>query len=1478
MFAQSESEELLHLLSQVRLVADEEERNEQEQHQQEKLEQRHRPSVDGEHTMPVYTSAAGATAKVLDKQISNGSSASIASGGGGSAAGRYTASSTAAVTSSWTVHDNTDSTFGINTAAASNSFLADYEHHRANPFDQPPVTRTPATDVKVLLQPSDERARCIEVDMASRGDGYNVFRQPKQLLFASPSAAAQVVTVQQQQQQQQQRRRLEQLQQQRPLSLVTHARQSMPSPHAYNVYTASVSTATRTTTPRSIDDAAPILPVAVEREGSGYRGAAADSAILRDTPSPAVTSSAPSAYTKRDGKTVAEVVLEGISDFAAVIQNDGFDGDCEEEFGRTSGGGGGGDRLSDVWTPARSIGTPQSALDGSNRSLRLFHLQQQQQSHQHLHQHHTTPSSPSSAAEAAVAQFFRVSSSVDVMDNGGLDSAWRASVEAELAELQRGGRLSMNSAVVQGTPISTVSPLPPTSTTPYHQLLSQLRHSPSQVPASGLGPANTAFTGRAAHANTPPDRPPPSSSSRLASMGPTPLYTTHITSIPRASSSAAAAGASTEQGRSCWPRSSLTPSEAAALWERLSPYERAAAAAAAAASSNAASVAAAAALLRTPDTVSKPVTLSSIAAHLHSGVGDLGSSDEMGGAHAHADNPSRTYASPPTFTTAPMRVPRPASAAQLFPPSSPSQPNSASPATAGTGVSPHHGWQQSHSNHRQGQYSQTASPRTNATTVMALPPPPPPPPASTPSLATAAAAAAGPYKSQQNHLQTPSMRRWSPVDAPPSTTGVGPVAGNAHNTNSPPSCSLRPSPHPRPSNGSSPALRRYTITTPSSHATTATAANNSTNSGGKKHVDGSPLGVSGASVADKGTSREARPRVQLSQTSCSTGVAAAVCGGARGARGSLGASAHGAGGGASPSSPSYHHNHSNHAGHHLNSPSNSAGATAGPGASMVSAAAVQALIQRLQAAAAIVLPNSPSASSAVTGGGQMSFKAEESGVASVAAVPDVASAPIILAMSHDQHGCRLLQAVIDAECSEGEAIDGGHDELAADDAAAAASRAGAERDGSAAVSPSMTAGAGAGEKGSVNERRRRRRAEAFENSIPVRVVLRAIEPKLDAVMADGYGNFLLQKVFDMAPDAERQRLLRLPSLQHHLCEVACSPHGTFAVQRLVETVRNMEEERLVFVALERDLLRLLTNANGGHVLMKVMECIRRQYNALASGASSVTEPSSASMAAPGESSTAPSRRLLEERVATLFQAIQQHLLYVCQHKQGCCIVQKCLDFLHACAGLSPSLPSSSGAVEQMDYFERMAALLLPHVQELSTHPFGNYVVTRLVDVCYARGSTATIDAVAAGMQRDLVQMCTNKFASNVVEHILRHCSERRIRLICQALMMPLAHPSAPAVYASASTAAATNAAIARLPLIIVVMDPYGNYVIQTLLTVAPVDELVSTRAEGGGMLPVLQQLLPLLSSRNYGRKLETKTELALLRVEQHQQQQKQRRS
>lgn len=85
---------------------------------------------------------------------------------------------------------------------------------------------------------------------------------------------------------------------------------------------------------------------------------------------------------------------------------------------------------------------------------------------------------------------------------------------------------------------------------------------------------------------------------------------------------------------------------------------------------------------------------------------------------------------------------------------------------------------------------------------------------------------------------------------------------------------------------------------------------------------------------------------------------------------------------------------------------------------------------------------------------------------------------------------------------------------------------------------------------------KKEQAKRFASSIPVQRILYAVEPVLHEVMADAYGNFLIQKLLEVAPDKERARILALPSLQNNLCHVAASPHGTFAVQRLIETLRS----------------------------------------------------------------------------------------------------------------------------------------------------------------------------------------------------------------------------------------------------------------------------------------------------------------------------------
>lgn len=403
-------------------------------------------------------------------------------------------------------------------------------------------------------------------------------------------------------------------------------------------------------------------------------------------------------------------------------------------------------------------------------------------------------------------------------------------------------------------------------------------------------------------------------------------------------------------------------------------------------------------------------------------------------------------------------------------------------------------------------------------------------------------------------------------------------------------------------------------------------------------------------------------------------------------------------------------------------------------------------------------------------------------------------------------------------------------------------------------------------------------AQAFRTSLPIQRIVEALLPHMAQVISDSYGNFLFQKLFEVAPDAERVRYLTDSSLSRDLGEVACSPHGTFAVQRLIETLRNDAEERLVFDSLNRHLMLLLTDANGGHVLLKTMAYVRSRY--LSQQRPPPTAATAAELTAitPKQAAMA----LIREKVAFLYNGLVQNLLTVCQHRQGCCVVQKCIDFFALVFPLphppAPGTPPTLGNDED-NCFAGIVQHLLRHVVPLATDPYGNYVITHVVEVCYAKGSIHLVDALASVMQGEVVRLCKDKFASNVVEHVLRYCNDRRIRYLCRALMKP-----------ASRSGSRSSAETPLLPLVDIALDPYGNYVVQTLLTVAPVTELLSNVAdvqpsasedpaegsasngEEGGMLPVLQRYLPVFRERNFGKKLETKLELALLRVAQHQEQ------
>ncbi|CCW71335.1 unnamed protein product [Phytomonas sp. Hart1] len=568
----------------------------------------------------------------------------------------------------------------------------------------------------------------------------------------------------------------------------------------------------------------------------------------------------------------------------------------------------------------------------------------------------------------------------------------------------------------------------------------------------------------------------------------------------------------------------------------------------------------------------------------------------------------------------------------------------------------------------------------------------------------------------------------------------------------------------------------------------------------------------------------------------------------------------------------------------------------------------------------------------------------------------------ILALSRDQQGCRSLQAVLDCEAANryGDGVipstrvrgsqDYGGTKLPQKDDS--------ERYG------------GDTEVGAVNTVTSEGVPSLPQLSLPLRRIIAALEPHLPQVMSDAYGNFLVQKLFEVLSNDERLPLLRKGSILHKgLGDVACSAHGTFAVQRLVETLRSEAEEQAVFSSLGDHLVQLLLDANGGHVLLKVMSYIKGVYGSRGTGVVSmaISPVSVNSHAIPGggivesnskyhgntaqatEENNCPRNALrstelaidvLRVKIRFLYDGLLKSLLVVCRHRQGCCITQKCLDFFAQIFPVTSDIHDASLTISQLseneDFFVGLVKKLLEHLTALVMDPYGNYVITHAVEVCYARGSIQLVDDVAQQMQERTTVFCKDKYASNVMEHVLRYSSEKRIRAFCRNLLTP----SSPALSVSqerslvrgnidnkkapkikdvhsceneGSTAPGDSTVLSDChlwPLVDIALDPFGNYVVQTLLTVAPVDELLrledttqpslskslqqnnekqqthdgnprlsgrqgnhtttsanKTRGNTYGLLPMLQRYLPLLQEKSFTRKIETKMELALLRVE-----------
>ena len=319
------------------------------------------------------------------------------------------------------------------------------------------------------------------------------------------------------------------------------------------------------------------------------------------------------------------------------------------------------------------------------------------------------------------------------------------------------------------------------------------------------------------------------------------------------------------------------------------------------------------------------------------------------------------------------------------------------------------------------------------------------------------------------------------------------------------------------------------------------------------------------------------------------------------------------------------------------------------------------------------------------------------------------------------------------------------------------------------------------------------------NETNATLIFNEIYFKVVELMIDPFGNYLIQKLFTMIN--LEQRLVLINQSSNELFRIALDPHGTRSLQKLIDVIENNEEIEIITRNLYSNIVVLSRDLNGNHVVQKILT----KFNTISHNANS------------SHSSKDETNHENQNQNQFIFDIIQANLLYIACHRHGCCVLQRCLDY---------------GNKQQC---QQLSQEIAKHTIKLSLDPYGNYVVQYVLNK-YSVSQTKIIDDeedkqvmdnIMQEIKSNFIQLSLHKFGSNVIEKCLK------ITLISNDLidnLIELDH----------------GQAFNQL-----LNDPFGNYVLQTSLDVANLEQFEQ-------LSKILLPLLPNIKSTPHGRRILNK--------------------
>jgi hypothetical protein len=211
--------------------------------------------------------------------------------------------------------------------------------------------------------------------------------------------------------------------------------------------------------------------------------------------------------------------------------------------------------------------------------------------------------------------------------------------------------------------------------------------------------------------------------------------------------------------------------------------------------------------------------------------------------------------------------------------------------------------------------------------------------------------------------------------------------------------------------------------------------------------------------------------------------------------------------------------------------------------------------------------------------------------------------------------------------------------------------------------------------------------------------------ELMSMSTDLFGNYVIQKLLDNISIENLEKFIDLISIKFNY--IATSTYGTRVIQKLLEILskenENKESREIydnLFYSLNKmiikNIVQLSSDSNSSHIIIKYVNVIKYPKN------------------------------------CEMFDSVFNNFIPLCKDKHGCCVIRKCIE---------------AGINEQK---EKLFSLSNKYCSQLISDQFGNYVIQYVVGLNNENINKNIVKVI----MNDLIKLCKEKYASNVIEKFL----------------------------------------------------------------------------------------------------------------------------